>query len=98
MRNQQISKNLRNPGKMYIKMTNTELISFFAEGFAGETKDKCKKTYAMSDFRRGILQINQQTKNDINVHTTDLMLFALGKIEELENIIETKNNNEGKED
>ena len=85
MKNQQISKLLNNPGKMYLNMSNKELSEYLSKGYARLTKDKCYKAYNMEDFRRGILEANSRPKNnDINVHIVDLMLFALAKIEDLE--------------
>lgn len=85
MHNKELSKILRNPGKMYIQMNKQDLNDFFSKGLTRLTKDKCYKTYNMEDFMRGILEANSRTKTDSsNVHIVDLMLYALAKIEDLE--------------
>lgn len=85
MYNKNLSQNMRNPGKAYIKLTSDELNEFFSKGFPRITKEKCQKSYTLTDFRRGIIQANCRPKNDdVNVHIVDLMLYALGRIEDLE--------------
>lgn len=85
MPNKELSKILRNPGKMYIQMNKQDLNDFFSKGLTRLTKDKCYKTYNMEDFMKGILEANSRTKTDsTNVHIVDLMLYALAKIEDLE--------------
>lgn len=89
MYNRNFSQNMRNPGKMYIKLTSDELNEFFSKGFPRITKEKCQKSYTLTDFRRAILEANARPKTDTaNIHIVDLMLYALGRIEDLE---QTKN-------
>lgn len=85
MKNQNITKFLKNPSKMYVQMTPKELTDFFSKGITRLAKDKCYKVYNMEDFRRGIIEANCLPKNkDVNIHIVDLMLYALAKIEDLE--------------
>lgn len=84
MYNQKISKNMRNPGKMFIKLTSDELIEYFSKGFPRMAKEKCQKAYTLTEFRRGILVANHSATTDEKQYLVDLMLFALGKIEDLE--------------
>lgn len=86
--NKMITKNMRNPGKMYIKLTSDELIEYFSKGFPRMAKEKCQKCYTLTDFRRGILQANHTATTDDKRYLVDLMLFALGRLEDLE---QTKN-------
>lgn len=81
--NKKLSQFMTNPGKMYTKMTSDELIEFFSTGYARLTKEKCKSTYTLTNFRRGILQANHLIRLDEDRHTVDLMMFALGQIEDL---------------
>ena len=74
---------------MYSKMSNDELADFFCKGLARITKEKCKNAYSLTDFRRGILEANGLTKSiELNIHLTDLMLYALGQLEDKQQIIE----------
>lgn len=88
MYNQKISKNMRNPGKMFIKLTSDELIEYFSKGFPRMAKEKCQKAYTLTEFRREILVANHSAITDDEQYLVDLMLFALGKIEDLEQITE----------
>lgn len=88
MYNKNLSQNMRNPGKAYIKLTSDELNEFFSKGLPRIMKEKCQKSYTLTDFRRGILEVNSRSKNDDTIHIVDLMLYALGRIEDLE---QTKN-------
>ncbi len=81
--NKMITKFLKNPGKMYINMTSDELSEFFSKGGARLSKEKCKSAYTLTNFRRGILQANHLVRLDEDRHTVDLMMFALGQIEDL---------------
>lgn len=84
MYNKNISKNMKNPGKMFIKLTSDELIEYFSKGLPRMTKEKCEKAYTLTDFRRGILVANHSATTEDKQYLVDLMLFALGKIEDLE--------------
>lgn len=84
--NKNISRYLKNPGKMFIKMTNDELAEFFSKGYARLTKEKCQNTYTLTEFRRGILMANHIANNDDLRYIVDLLMFALGKIEDLQQI------------
>ena len=100
MESKKITKFLKNPGKMYIKMNSTELEEFFSTGYVSLMKNKCKEAYTITDLRRGILQANHFTINDDHRHIVDLLMFALGKLEDsqqtindLEQIITFENSN-----
>ena len=84
MYNKKISKNMRNPGKMFTKMTSDELIEYFSKGLPRMTKERCQKIYTLTDFRRGILVANHSATTDEKQYLVDLMLFALGTIEDLQ--------------
>lgn len=84
MYNKNISKNMRNPGKMFIKLTSDELVEYFSKGLPRMVKEKCQKAYNLTEFRRGILVANHSATTDEKQYLVDLMLFALGKIEDLE--------------
>ncbi len=81
--NKKLSQFMKNPGKMYIKMTADELSEFFSTGYPRLTKERCKNFYTLTNFRRGILQANHFVRLDEDRHTVDLMMFALGQIEDL---------------
>lgn len=52
-------------------------------------KKNVKNAYSLTDFRRGILEANGLPKSlEINIHITDLMLYALGQLEDKQQIIE----------
>ncbi len=82
------SKNMRNPGKAYIKITSDELNDFFSKGLARITKEKCKNFYNLTDFRRCIVIANHLATNDEQHHIVDLMLFALGQLEDMKQTID----------
>ena len=84
MYNKNISKNMKNPGKMFVKLTSDELIEYFSKGYPRMTKEKCEKAYTLTDFRRGILVANHSATTDEQQYIVDLMLFALGIIEDLQ--------------
>ena len=67
-------------------MTNDELAEFFSNGYARLTKEKCKNTYTLTEFRRGILMANHIANNDDLRYIVDLMMFSLGQIEDLQQI------------
>lgn len=74
---------------MYCKMSSDELADFFCIGLARIKKEKCKNAYSLTDFRRGILEANGLPKSlELNIHLTDLMLYALGQLEDKQQIIE----------
>lgn len=87
MNNFKLSKFWTNPGKAYISMNAQDLNSVFEQGYANVIKNRCKKAYTLIDFKRAILQANQGVKTDSNIFLVDLMLFALGKIEDYESSI-----------
>ncbi len=89
--NKNITLNMRNPGKEFIKMSKDELCEFFSRGLVRIAKEKCKNSYSLTEFRRGILQMNCLTRIEQHTYLTDLMMFALGKIEDLEQTIEDLN-------
>lgn len=82
--NKKITQNMKNPTKMYMKMSKTELNDFFSIGYPKLYKDRCFTAYSLDDFKRGILEANRLVRMDENRHTVDLMMFALAKIEHLE--------------
>lgn len=82
--NRKITQNMRNPNKMYMKLSDMELKDFFSKGFPKLYKDRCFNSYNLSDFRRGILEANRLVRSEENRHTVDLMMFALAKIEDLQ--------------
>lgn len=74
---------------MYSKMSNDELADFFCKGLTRIKKEKCKNAYTLTDFRRGVLEANGLPKSlELNIHLTDLMLYALGQLEDKQQIIE----------
>ena len=87
MESKKISRLLKNPGKLYIKMNNTELEEFFSKGYANVIKNRCKEAYTITDLRRGILQANHLVVNDDHRHIVDLLMFALGKLEDSQQTI-----------
>lgn len=89
--NKNITLNMRNPGKAFINMSKDELAEFFSNGLPRISKEKCKNSYSLTDFRRGILQMNCLTRIEQHTYLTDLMMFALGKIEDLEQTVEDLN-------
>lgn len=87
MENLKITRFMDNPKVMYIKITHAQIDDFFSKGHAKVLKDRCTKAYSMFDFKRGILEANHLVKTDENRHTVDLLMFALGTIEHLEQTI-----------
>lgn len=94
----QITEDLNNPGKMYIKMTTDDLNEFFSRENVAKMKERCRKFYSMTSIKRGILEANQREKTELNVHIVDLLMACLGKIEYLENSLTTPNENIKKEE
>lgn len=87
MENLKLTQFMKNPDGMYIKITKEELDKFFSTGYAKLSKERCTKNYTMFDYKQGILEANYLVKNDATRHTVDLMMFALGKIENLEKTV-----------
>lgn len=84
MNNKKLSVFWKNPGKAYMSMNSDDLNDVFSKGYANVVKSRCKKAYTMTDLKLAILQANQAAKTDTNIYTVDLMLFALGKLEDYE--------------
>ena len=82
--NKKITQNMKNPTTMYMKLSDMELENFFSKGFPRLYKARCFNSYNLSDFRRGILEANRRLRSEENIHTVDLMMFALAKIEDLQ--------------
>lgn len=87
MINKKISQSMKNPNGLYIKITEEQLNEFFSKGYARLLKERCLNSYSMFDFKQGILEANHLAVKDEHRHTVDLMLFALGKIEDLQKTI-----------
>lgn len=87
MENRKITKFMKNPPKMYIGISPADLDEFFSTGYAKISKEKCKTAYTMYDFKQGILEANHIAVKDEHRHTVDLMMFALGQIEDLQNAL-----------
>mgnify|MGYP004537816409 CR=1 FL=1 len=87
MNNFKISKFWNNPGKAYMSMNAQDLNNLYEQGYVSVVKNRCKKAYTLTDFKLAILQANQGAKTDSNIFLVDLMLFALGKIEDYESSI-----------
>lgn len=83
--NRQISKNLKNI--LYTGISQDKLDTFFSTGYPRVLKERCYNGYNMYDYKQGILEANSCVRIDQNRHTVDLMLFALGKIEDQEKTI-----------
>lgn len=97
--NHKITKNFRNPGKMYVKMTSEDLDEFFSSANVEWLKYRCKNQYTITDIKRGILEANHLKMNDDDIHTLDLFMALLGKYEDLEkNSLSTPNEDIKKEE
>lgn len=84
MKNLKLSKHLTNPGKMYIKITADELNEFFSKGYARVIKERCGKSYDLTELQRCVLVANHHTKTDDTLYIVDLLMFALATIEDLQ--------------
>lgn len=85
MINRKITINLTN--YKYVGISPADLDEFFSTGYAKVLKNRCKTSYTMYDFKQGILEANHLAVKDEHRHTVDLMMFALGQIEDLQNAL-----------
>ena len=78
---------MTNTNILYTGISQDKLDTFFSTGYTRVLKERCYNGYNMYDYKQGILEANSCIRIEQNRHTVDLMLFALGKIEDQEKTI-----------